>query len=282
VAYACDITYGTAKEFGFDFLRDRLLLRRMGVKRRIFWATAAANVGTRAANSPCSGAPTLPGGRGRQHADRRSPHAADHRLAGRQGARASRRHVSVGGGHAPSFVEDEHYDYDHDTKKVELTASGPAIPAHAAPAGTAPQRRPGRPVPVHRTGDQGAPRLSPGPAIRRPRRGNRDRRRVHRTTGRRPQMARRHPPGDRGERTRRGHGAHGQAARITVQDLFLRYRTWRDDRHRAHVGPREFRKIYKMRVIAVPTNKPVQRQAVADADLRHQRPQVAGDRRRDL
>src|SRR5205814_9681769 len=30
-AYGCDITYGTAKEFGFDFLRDRLLLRRKGV-----------------------------------------------------------------------------------------------------------------------------------------------------------------------------------------------------------------------------------------------------------
>ncbi len=29
-AYDCDITYGTAKEFGFDFLRDRLLLRRIG------------------------------------------------------------------------------------------------------------------------------------------------------------------------------------------------------------------------------------------------------------
>ncbi len=29
-AYACDLTYGTAKEFGFDFMRDRLLLRRMG------------------------------------------------------------------------------------------------------------------------------------------------------------------------------------------------------------------------------------------------------------
>src|SRR5262249_55378579 len=28
-AYACDITYGTANEFGFDFLRDRLLLRRI-------------------------------------------------------------------------------------------------------------------------------------------------------------------------------------------------------------------------------------------------------------
>lgn len=28
-AYACDITYGTANEFGFDFLRDRLLLRKI-------------------------------------------------------------------------------------------------------------------------------------------------------------------------------------------------------------------------------------------------------------
>src|SRR6185436_3352946 len=28
--YGCDVTYGTAKEFGFDFLRDRLLLRRIG------------------------------------------------------------------------------------------------------------------------------------------------------------------------------------------------------------------------------------------------------------
>ena len=28
-AYACDITYGTAGEFAFDFLRDRLLLRRI-------------------------------------------------------------------------------------------------------------------------------------------------------------------------------------------------------------------------------------------------------------
>lgn len=29
-AYDCDITYGTAKEFGFDFLRDRLTLRATG------------------------------------------------------------------------------------------------------------------------------------------------------------------------------------------------------------------------------------------------------------
>ncbi len=29
-AYAADVTYGTAKEFGFDFLRDRLLMRAQG------------------------------------------------------------------------------------------------------------------------------------------------------------------------------------------------------------------------------------------------------------
>src|SRR5690606_8249154 len=28
-AYACDVTYGTANEMGFDFLRDRLLLRSL-------------------------------------------------------------------------------------------------------------------------------------------------------------------------------------------------------------------------------------------------------------
>src|SRR5215204_193366 len=35
-AYSCDVTYGTAKEFGFDFLRDRLLLRRLGVRQEDF------------------------------------------------------------------------------------------------------------------------------------------------------------------------------------------------------------------------------------------------------
>ena len=28
-AYACDVTYGTAKEFGFDFLKDRLIKRQL-------------------------------------------------------------------------------------------------------------------------------------------------------------------------------------------------------------------------------------------------------------
>ena len=45
----------------------------------------------------------------------------------------------------------------------------------------------------------------PRPAVRRPRRRDRDRRRVHRPAGRGPQVARRHPPGRRGQGRRRGH-----------------------------------------------------------------------------
>ncbi len=32
-AYACDVTYGTVREFGFDFLRDRLSIRKYGMHR---------------------------------------------------------------------------------------------------------------------------------------------------------------------------------------------------------------------------------------------------------
>jgi preprotein translocase subunit SecA len=37
-AYRCDITYGTASEFGFDFLRDRLKLRGGQAQAAPFWA----------------------------------------------------------------------------------------------------------------------------------------------------------------------------------------------------------------------------------------------------
>jgi preprotein translocase subunit SecA len=43
-AYRCDITYGTAGEFGFDFLRDRLRLRDQGRQGAVpFWAAWTDN-----------------------------------------------------------------------------------------------------------------------------------------------------------------------------------------------------------------------------------------------
>ena len=56
-AYACDITYGTAKEFGFDFLRDRLLLRRIGEGQTDFLGGMLGDDRDRAASKPVQRAP---------------------------------------------------------------------------------------------------------------------------------------------------------------------------------------------------------------------------------
>ena len=60
-AYACDVTYGTAKEFGFDFLRDRLLLRRIGEgQTRPAGRHAGPATRRRATRSRSSASPTSP------------------------------------------------------------------------------------------------------------------------------------------------------------------------------------------------------------------------------
>ena len=87
-AYACDVTYGTAKEFGFDFLRDRLLLRRI---REGQTDLLGGMLGHRQRGERKAGAGRRlfrPGRRGRQHPDRRGPHAADHQRLADRGAEA--------------------------------------------------------------------------------------------------------------------------------------------------------------------------------------------------
>jgi preprotein translocase subunit SecA len=54
--------------------------------------------------------------------------------------------------------------------------------------------------------------------------------------------------------------ATGQAARITVQDFFLRYERLAGMTGTASTSARELRKIYKCRVVPVPTNRPPIRQ----------------------
>ncbi len=44
-AYRCDITYSTAREFGFDFLRDRLLQRQKAESQLLYFAGSADNEG---------------------------------------------------------------------------------------------------------------------------------------------------------------------------------------------------------------------------------------------
>jgi preprotein translocase subunit SecA len=123
-AYGSDITYGTAKEFGFDFLRDRLVLRRLKQDRLDF----LDSLGTSA--TPTGERPV-----------QRDPFfvlvdEADSILIDE--ARTPLIISAIGDNHeesiratfewsaaaAADFEQDVDYEYDHEKKKVELTLRG--------------------------------------------------------------------------------------------------------------------------------------------------------------
>ena len=103
-AYRRDITYGTASEFGFDFLRDRLKVRggqapgRPVLGRRGCPAPAPAKLDPRVQRD----APLRPRGRGRQHLHRRGPDAAHHRQPDPAGRRRRSRSSTTGPTASPS------------------------------------------------------------------------------------------------------------------------------------------------------------------------------------
>jgi preprotein translocase subunit SecA len=263
--YACDITYGTAKEFGFDFLRDRLLLRRMGM--------AQANL-----LNQLTSARLEPGGEmpvQREHHfclvdeadsilidDARTP-----LIIGSLGDKAIERIVTLyrwAADVVSQFREDEHYEYEHDDKKIELSTEGRQL-VRSLPK---PEILRGvglidlyqyveRAIKVERDFlldrsyvvkegeivivDENTGRLAEG---RKWRDG------IHQAIEAKEKIEVSVPT--------------GQAARITVQDLFLRYKHLAGMTGTARSATREFKKVYKMRVIPVPTNRPVQRKHLPD------------------
>jgi len=263
--YACDITYGTAKEFGFDFLRDRLLLRRMGM--------AQANL-----LNQLTSARMEPGGEmpvQREHHfclvdeadsilidDARTP-----LIIGSLGEKAIERIVTLyrwAADVVTQFREEEHYEYEHDDKKIELTTEGRQL-VRALPK---PEILRGvglidlyqyveRAIKVDRDFlldrqyvvkegeivivDENTGRLAEG---RKWRDG------IHQAIEAKEKIEVSVPT--------------GQAARITVQDLFLRYKHLAGMTGTASSAAREFKKVYKMRVIPVPTNRPVARKRLPD------------------
>lgn len=263
-AYACDITYGTAKEFGFDFLRDRLIHRQAdeagtglvalltgeapvqlpSVQRGHFFMLVdeADNVLIDDAGTPLiiSAVPTQ---------SQRSE--ADAYLF-----------AATAAGH---FVEQEHYEYIHDRKTVELT-----------PAGQRLARSLKQPesllnwswVTLYEYLER---------AIRVRRDFQKDRHYVVRDgeivivdefTGRLAE----------GRKWRSGiHQAveaqeevevtidAGQSAQITVQDYFRRYQHVAGMTGTAATSAAELKKIYALRVCIVPTNRPAIRQQLPPA-----------------
>ena len=165
--------------------------------------------------------------------------------------------------HAPKFVEDEDYEYDHDKRKVELTAEGRqkmrALPAPDLLRGVGLidlYEYIERAIKVHRDFhldrqyvvrdgeivivDEFTGRLAEG---RKWRDG------IHQAIEAKERVEVTVPT--------------GQAARITMQDLFLRYQYLAGMTGTALTSAREFRKIYRTRVVPVPTNRPVIRQRLA-------------------
>jgi preprotein translocase subunit SecA len=264
-AYACDITYGTAKEFGFDFLRDRLLLRRMGFRADDFLGTVSEHRFQSDGEKPVqrgshfalvdeadsilideARTPLIIGSLGDQARDQV---VATFQWAAEVGSR---------------FAEHEHYEVDEDTKKFELTPEGRQLvralpkPALLNSVGLIDLyqyvERSAKVIRdfhldqqyVVRDGeivivDEFTGRLAEG---RKWRDG------IHQALEAKEKLEVTVPT--------------GQAARITVQDLFLRYHYLAGMTGTARTSAREFYKIYKTRVIPIPTNRPIQRQKLRE------------------
>ncbi len=265
-AYACDITYGTAKEFGFDFLRDRLLLRRIRegegdllggmlgqsnrggnekpVQREAHFALVdeADSILIDEARTPLI-ISALP--------------SEEQKLA----VECYRWSASV----ATEFVEDEDYEYEHEKRKAELTREGrQKVRTMKKPEAMDAVGM----VNIYQYIEQ---------SVMVDREYHLDRQYVVREgevvivdefTGRLAE----------GRKWRSGiHQAveaaagvevtveTGQAAQVTVQDFFLRYDRLAGMTGTAESSSRELHKIYKSHVVTVPTNRPVIRQRWPDA-----------------
>ena len=255
-AYACDVTYGTANEMGFDFLRDRLLLRRIDEGHRdLFGEMLGGEAATH--EKPVQRdlhfmlvdeADSILIDEARTPLIISSMPGEDEKIA----AEAYSWAAEV----APQFKEDEHFEFEHKEKRVDLTLEGRRLVRELPkPAGT--NKLPlttiyeyvERSVKVAR--EMILDRhfvIRDGEIVI-----------VDEFTGRLAE----------GRKWRSGiHQAieakegvevtfeTNQAARITIQDMFLRYKRLCGMTGTASTSARELRKIYKVHVTPIPTNRP--------------------------
>jgi preprotein translocase subunit SecA len=258
-AYQADITYGTAKEFGFDFLRDRLLLRRIQegqhdlfgtmlghsqqdneqpVQREQYFILAdeADSILIDEASTPLiiSAVPT----------EEEKKEVACYYWASEKAA---------------TFQDKTDYEYDNEKKTVELTREGRTkVRLLDKPAGL----------------DE-IDLVQIYEFIQRAIRVNRDFHRDEHYVVRNGEIVIVDEfTGRLGEGRKWQDGIHqaieareqvkvsvdtGQAARVTVQDYFLRFEHLAGMTGTGVASKSELHRIYRCNVIAIPTNKPPQR-----------------------
>ncbi len=263
--YNKDITYGTAKEFGFDFLRDRLLMRESGL--------LGDDLPSRFLGGDAPSGGDKPVQRGHHFVlvdeadsvlidEARTPLIIS-AIPG-EAEKIAAATYAWAAQVLDHFQEDDHYEYDHEKKTVELNVEGRQLvrslpkPELMDTVGF---------IDMYEHIEQ---------AIKVDREFERDRDYVVRddeivivdeSTGRLAE----------GRKWRAGiHQAveareevevtvdTGQAARVTVQDFFMRYKHLTGMTGTAATSANELRTIYKLSVASIPTNRPVQRKWLPD------------------
>jgi preprotein translocase subunit SecA len=259
-AYQCDVTYGTAKEFGFDFLRDRLLLRRISegqgdllggmlghrkessekpVQGSAYFALVdeADSILIDEARTPLiiSALPT----------EEQKLELECYRWAA---------------ANAGEFVDEEDYDFDHEKKTVELTREGRQK-----------ARTLDKPSELDTIGMVNIYRFIER-AVLVEREYKLDRQYVVRDgeivivdefTGRLAEGRKWREGLHQAVEARQGVEVTvetGQAARVTIQDFFLRYEKLAGMTGTAIDSAAELRRIYRCHVVRIPTNRPAIRQ----------------------
>ncbi|MCA9181262.1 MAG: hypothetical protein KDA51_07405, partial [Planctomycetales bacterium] len=127
-AYGSDITYGTAKEFGFDFLRDRLLLRAQGRMQSDFLGEGSAERWTSSGDEPVQR--TMHFALVDEADSILIDEARTPLIIGSLGDETRETVIATfrwAAQHAHQFEREEHYTIEDDTHKVELNARGRAL-----------------------------------------------------------------------------------------------------------------------------------------------------------
>lgn len=259
-AYACDVTYGTANEMGFDFLRDRLLKRRIAEGNRDLFGEMLGGE-TAAHERPVQRdlhymlvdeADSILIDEARTPLIISALPGEDEKIAAEAYRWAAEK--------AEKFEEDHHYTYEHKEKRVELTLEGRRL-VRELPKPSATDKLPLSAIYEYIER-----------AIKVAREMVLDRHYVVRDgeivivdefTGRLAEGRKWRAGIHQAIEAREGVEvtfATSQAARVTIQDLFLRYERLTGMTGTASSSARELRKIYKVHVIPIPTNRPPIRQ----------------------
>ena len=259
-AYNCDITYGTAKEFGFDFLKDRLLLRKIDEGKHDLIGTLMGETANQSGELPVQREPyfALVDEADSILIDEAStPLIISAAPAGDIDKEAEK--YCWAAEVAPQFSENFDYSYDHEKRSVDLSQSGRKK-----------ARLISKPSALAQTGLQDIYEF-----VQRAILVNRNYLRDEHYVVRNSEIVIVDEfTGRLGEGRKWRDGIHqaveakekvkitwvtNQAARVTVQDFFLRFEHLAGMTGTARTSHRELRNIYRCRVIPVPTHHPPQR-----------------------